>query len=178
MKKMISLTLILCVLFGCLALPCAAQTETDVISLRLNSDIAGCTRMDVDRLIEIHSPQVMLDPYGESPIYITSYVGAGEYAPMEAGRTYGISYTLVAADGYTLPEEIADGDVIVDCGKGVDVLHCKIVEIRRPDSDQGVNVRTRALRVIASVVADSNVFQRIIGWIKDLILKISYWSLY
>ena len=178
MKKLISLTLILCVLLGCLALPAAAQDETGPISLRLYSDIAGCTRMDVDRLIEIRSPQVTFDPYGESPIFITNYAGGSEYAHMDAGRNYVITYTLVAAEGYTLPEEIADGDVVFDCGKGVDVLSCKIVEIRRPDSAEGTNVRTRALRIIASVVVDGTAVQRVIGWIKDVILKIRAWSLY
>ena len=178
MKKLISLTLILCVLLSCLALPAAAQDETGPISLRLNSDIAGCTRMDVDKLIEIRSPQVTFYPYGDSPIYITNYVGNGEYAHMDAGRTYGITYTLVAADGYTLPEEISDGDVIFDCGKGVDVVYCKVVEIQNPDSAPGENVRTRALRIIANVVVDGTAFQRIIGWFKDVILKIRSWSLY
>ena len=178
MKRMISLTLILCVLLGCLALPCAAQAEPGPISLRLNSDIAGCTRMDVDKLIEIRSPQVAFYPYGDSPVYITNYVGYGEFAHMDAGRTYGITYTLVAAEGYTLPEELSDGDVVFDCGKGVDVVNCRIVEIRRPDSAAEENPRTRALKVVASVVVDGSPIQRVIGWFKDVIMKIRSWSLY
>ena len=178
MKKLISLTLILCVMLGCLALPCAAQDETGPISLRLNSDIAGCTRMDVDKLIEIRSPQVTFYPYGDSPIRIANYAGGSEYAHMDAGRTYDITYTLVAAEGYTLPEEISDGDVVFDCGKGVDVVYCKVVEIRLPDSAAGENARVKALKIIANVVVDGTAFQRIIGWCKDVILKIRSWSLY
>ena len=178
MKKLISLTLILCVLFGCLALPAAAQDENGPISLRLNSDIAGCTRMDVDKLIEIRSPQVTFYPYGDSPIYITNYAGGSEYAHMDAGRTYGITYTLVAADGYTLPEELADGYVVFDCGKGVDVVYCKVIEIRHPDAAPREDLRTRALRIIADVVVDGTALQRVIGWFRDIILKIRAWSLY
>ena len=180
MKKLISLTLILCVLLGCLVLPAAAQDETGPISLRLNSDIAGCTRMDVDKLAEIRSPQVTWYPYGDSPIFIANYAGGGEYAHMDAGRSYSITYTLVAAEGYTLPDEVSDGDVVFDCGKGVDVISCKIVEIRRSDSDTapGENPRVKALRVIAVVVVDGTAFQRIIGWFKDVIMKIKAWSLY
>lgn len=178
MKKLISLTLILCVLLGCLALPAGAQQDAGPISLRLNSDIAGCTRMDVDKLIEIRSPQVTFYPYGDSPIFIANYAGGGEYAHMDAGRSYSITYTLVAADGYTLPDEISDGDVIFDCGKGVDVISCKIVEIRRPDTEAGENLRTKALRIIAVVVVDGTALQRVIGWFRDIILKIRSWSLY
>ena len=177
MKKLISAALAACLLLTCLLLPAAAKTE-EGISLRLNSDIAGCTRMDVDKLMEIRSPQVTWYPYGDSPIFITNYAGYGEYAHMDAGRTYGITYSLVAADGYTLPEEIAEGDVAFDCGKGVDVVYCKIVEVRRPDSDTEENPRTRVLRVIANVVVDGTAIQRVIGWFKDVILKIRSWSLY
>lgn len=178
MKKLLCAALAACLLLTCLLLPAAAQTEEGPISLRLNSDIAGCTRMDVDKLIEIRSPQVTWYPYGDSPIYITNYVGYGEFAHMDAGRTYGITYTLVAADGYTLPEELAEGDVVFDCGKGVDVVYCKVVEIRRPDSAEEENPRTRALKIVANVVVDGTVLQRVIGWFRDVILKIRSWSLY
>lgn len=179
MKKLLCAALAACLLLTCLLLPAAAKTEEGIF-LRINSDIAGCTRMDVDKLMEIRSPQVTWYPYGDSPIYITNYVGYGEYAHMDAGRTYGITYTLVAADGYTLPDELAEGDVAFDCGKGVDVVYCKVVEIRRPDSDitPGENPRTKALKIVASVVVDGTTIQRVIGWFKDVILKIRSWSLY
>ena len=58
MKKLIAVILSACALFCSLLLPAWAQNKEDLISLRLNSHIAGCTRADADQLIEILSGPV------------------------------------------------------------------------------------------------------------------------
>lgn len=178
MKKLLSLTLIVCVLLGSLLPLASAQTEAEEpIRLRLNSDVAGCTERDVEEIIEILSPQVAYYEANSCPVSIANYAGGSEYAHMEAGRSYAITYTLQAAEGYELPEEISEDDVVFECGKGVTVLYCKVVQMQIPNPDPHVDERVRVLRIIAKVVVDGNVMQRIIGWIRDIILKIRSWQL-
>ncbi len=180
MKKRLSLTLILCVLLGCL-LPMASAAPTEAespIILRINSDVAGCTENDTEKIIEIRSPQVTYYNNGSTPISIDSYAGSGVHSPMEAGRNYAVHCTLQAAEGYTLPETLSDGDVVFDCGKGAKVVYCQIAEMHVPNPDPHVDERVRVLRIIADIVVDSNPLQRIIGWIRDVILKIRSWQLY
>ncbi|MBQ6065987.1 MAG: hypothetical protein IJK89_04120 [Clostridia bacterium] len=180
MKKLISLSLAVCVLLGCLLpLASAAQTEAQgPIALRVNSDVAGCTEKDYEQIVEILSPQVTYYTDGSNPISIATYAGGGEYAHMEAGRSYSVTCTLVAADGYTLPEELAEGDVSFECGKGAKVVYCKVAEMHVPNPDPHVDARVRVLRIIATIVVDGTPFQRVIGWIRDIILKIRSWQLY
>lgn len=174
MKKWIAILLTLCVLSGVLLLPAGAQQETGVISLRLNSNVAGCTRENADRLIEIRSGNVVPGCGGERAIFIANAAGGSEGAHMDAGRTYTITYTLGAAEGYTLPETLSDGDVQIETGKGVAVLHCGV--IRLADVTGGEPVR--ALRITANVKVDGTAVQRFIGWLRDLILKIRSWQMY
>ncbi len=180
MKKLISLILAVCTLFCFFTLSAGAQTDNNVISLRLNSNIAGCTRADAEKLIEIRSGHV--DYYKENgyAIFIANCAGGGEYAHMDAGRTYVITYTLVSSDGYTLPETLSDGDVSLECGDGVSVISCNVIELRSSDPDPvpGEANTTRVLRITAKVIVDGTAIQRVIGWFKDLLLKIRFWSLY
>ena len=179
MKKIISVILTACVLLGALLPLASAQTEAeDKIHLRLNSDVAGCTERDAEQIIEILSPQVAYYKNGDSPISIANYAGGSEYAHMEAGRNYAVTCTLQAAEGYTLPETLSDGDVVFDCGKGAKVVYCKIAEMHVPNPDPHVDERVRVIRIIADIVVDGNPLQRIIGWIRDVILKIRSWQLY
>lgn len=180
MKKAIAVILAVWALAFCMILPAGAQAGSGAISLRLNSDVAGCTRADAEKLLEIRSGNVIFYRGVAGPIDIANYAGGGEYAHMDAGRTYVITYTLEAADGYTLPEALADGDAALDCGKGVSVISCGIVELRNPDLHPapGDAPTTRVLRITAKVVTDGTAIQRIIGWLKDIFLKIRWWSLY
>ena len=171
MKKTVSLLLIVCLLLGCLAAPAAAEPEKSVISLRLRSDVAGCTSRDADELAEILSPQVVWYR-GSSPVSIANYAGGAEHAHMEAGRSYSVTYLLEAAEGYTLPETLSDGDLSLECGKGVAVVERAVTEMYNGNTDGGEAPRTRVLRIIAKVVVDGSPMQRIIGWFRDLILKI------
>ena len=178
MKKLISLTLAVCVLLGCLLPLASAQPEGGPIVLRVNSDVAGCTDKDAEKIIEIRSPQVTYYPNPDKPISIANYAGGGEYAHMEAGRNYAVTCVLQAAEGYTLPETLSDGDVVFDCGKGAKVVYCKIAEMHVPNPDPHVDERVRVIRIVADIVVDGNPIQRIIGWFRDIILKIRSWQLY
>ena len=181
MRKLVAVILAACALFCLLLLPAGAQNEENVISLRLNSHIAGCTRADADQLIEILSGPVKYcyDEKGYS-VFIANCVGGMEGAHMDAGRTYVITYTLEASDGYSLPETLSDGDVLLDCAKGVSVISCGVVEQKNTDPDPapGEATTARVLRITAKVVVDGTAIQKVIGWLKDLFLKIRSWSLF
>ena len=173
MKKWIAAVLAICLFSGVLLLPAGAQQETGVISLRLNSNVAGCTRENADRLIEIRSGNVVPGCGGERAIFIANAAGGSEGAHMDAGRTYTITYTLGAAEGYTLPETLSDGDVQIETGQGVTVLNCAVIRLATAGGET-----VRALRINANVKVDGNAIQRFIGWLRDLILKIRSWQLY
>lgn len=181
MKKMIAVILAACTLFGFFLLPAAAQNEENAISLRLNSNIAGCTRADADQLIEILSGPVQYcyDEKGYS-VFIANCVGGMEGAHMDAGRTYVITYTLEASDGYTLPETLSDGDVSLECANGVSVISCNVIELQNTDQNPapGDANTTRVLRITAKVVVDGTAIQKVIGWLRDLLLKIRSWTLF
>ena len=174
MKKWLALLLTACLLCGALLPLCAAQAETGVISLRLNSDVAGCTREDRDRLIEIRSDNVVLATERGWEISIANAAGGAEGAHMDAGRTYTVTYTLVAAEGYTLPETLSEGDVLLETGKGVTVLNCGIIRMASVTGGEPA----RALRINADVKVDGTVIQRLIGFLRDLFLKLRSWQLY
>ena len=180
MKKLIAVILAACALFCFLLLPAGAQKEEDVISLRLNSHIAGCTRADADKLIEIRSGHVNYYYENGYAISIANYAGGGEYAHMDAGRTYVITYSLVASDGHTLPETLSDGDVSLDCANGVSMISCNVIELQNTDQDPvpGDANTTRVLRITAKVVVDGTAIQKVVGWLRDLFLKIRSWSLF
>ncbi len=173
LRKAISVLLALCALCWC-ALPAAAQRETGKIAVKLNSDIAGATRRDTDRLIELKTDNVVLSTRGDGPVYTADCAGTVEYGELKAGRTYDVYYCLTAADGYTLPETLKDGDVEIECGKGVSVISTQIESL----NDREGNTIYRGIRIYAVVTADGSVFQRVIGYFYDLILKIKAWSLY
>ncbi len=179
MKKITVFVLTLCLLLGCLFLPSSAESR-DVISLRLNSNVAGCTDDDAGRLIEILSPQVTYYTDGRGPVHVSDYAGFSLWGQMEAGRSYYLEYTLVPAEGYTLPDELSEGDVSVDCGKGVSLISCRVINLSVAGSSASTGRSTvrKVLRLTATVVVDGNPFQRLIGVIKDIFLKIRTWQLY
>ena len=175
-KKSVSLILAVCSLC-CLLLPAAAD-NTGVISVKISSDIAGLTADDTEKLIEIKSPDVVYSEWGDGPVSFSDYAGTHYDGAAVAGRTYYIDYMLTAAEGFTLPDAFGEGDVEIECGKGVRIISSQIVtaKIRIEDSDDFTVFR--GLKIYAAVTVDGNVFQRIIGYIYDTILKIRAWSLY
>ena len=180
MKKQIAVLLVICALLGVLLVPGFAQSGAGAISLRLNSNVAGCTEADAEQLIEILSGPAVYYYANSCPVSVADYAGGSHTGPLEAGRTYTVTYTLAAAEGSALPEALSEGDLALDCGKGVTVVYSKIIEMQNvdPHPAQGAASTTRLLRIIANVTVDSNVLQRMIGWLKDIVLKIRAWSLY
>ena len=176
LKKMGCLLLAGLIMCFCL-LPAVAQDEADVITLRLNSSIAGRTERDVEQLIEIKSGHVVYSTYRTSPVSVSDYAGTPDSGELKAGRTYTIRYQLSAAEGYELPEAVTAENVKIECGKGVTVYSVQITRGTYREGN-GELVTHRGLLIHAGVVVDGNVFQRVIGWFHDLILKARAWSLY
>ena len=176
LKKILSVLLAACVMSCCL-LPAFAQSELGTIRVKLNSDVAGYTENDIDRFIVIQSDNVVSSQQDGGPVSVADYAGTPEFGALVAGRTYFIDYAMVAADGYTLPDKLEDVNVEIECGKGVSVYHTAIVSGPYRD-ETGEMHEYKGFRIQAKVVVDGNAFQRIIGVIHDLILKIEAWSLY
>ena len=177
LKKTISVLLVLCALSCCL-IPAMAEGDPGVISVRLHSDVAGCTYRESANFIEILSDNVILDPERDSPVSISDYAGTVELCPVKAGRTYDVSYMLVAAEGCTLPAVPDDSNVKIEHGKNITVWSVqRVVADKR--SENGEWVRHEGLMIRASVVVDSNNFlKRVFGFLYDIYLKIRAWSLY
>ena len=177
LKKTMSALLIVCLLSCCL-LPAFAAQPTGEIRLKLNSEVAGCLYLNSDCFIEILSDNVILDPERDAPVSVSDYAGTVNFCPLEAGRTYYVSYELVAADGYVLPEKLNEGDVKIECGKGVTVLSTQITR-KSVRNDEGVIDSSRGLLIRSRIVVDSNHFwKRVFGYLYDIYLKIRAWSLY
>ena len=180
MKKTVSAVLVVCLLLCCLHMPAAAQAEEQVIRLRINSDVAGCTEDDCARIAEILSPQVVyrFTRSGRGPVLIAAAAGGSPNGPIEAGRMYTLTCMFAAADGYALPDTLSEGDVVLECGKGITVISCEVVNMSLGLNDDGTAKTEKALRVYVKLIADGSVFRRMIGIIKDLIQRIRAWSLY
>ena len=181
MKKLFSAALAALLLFSCL-FPAAAQ-ETEAlpavpIRLRVHSDVAGFAEQDVDRLVEILSGHVVFREDGLYPVSVSNVIGESENGPMAAGREYTIVITFLAAEGYALPDALAEGDVTFECGRGARIASCRIADFAVPGAPPRSPERLRTLQICAVVVPDSNVFQRLVGILQDLWLRIRAWSLY
>lgn len=177
LRKTLSVFLVLCTLCCC-ALPAAAVRETGVIRVRLHSDIAGLTESDEpEKMIELLTDNVVYSYRAAGPVSFADYAGTPVFDDLKAGRTYDLSYCLDAAEGYALPETIGEGDVQIECGKNVWVYSTQITTARIRNDD-GSFTTYKGLRIQAQVVVDGNIFQRIIGFLYDIYLKIRAWSLY
>ena len=176
LKKTLSVLFVICILGFCL-LPAAAQMQGGPIKVKLNSNIAGLTQKDVEKLFELQSDNVEYRERSGGPILISDYAGTGVSGKLVAGRTYYIHYCMDPVEGVTLPEKLTDEDISITCGKGVSVIS-KQITYSHVRQDDGTYEDFRGVTIYAEVVVDGNVFQRVIGWFHDLILKIRAWSLY
>ena len=180
MKKLLCILLACCIFVSGTLLTSAESSQTDAIVLRLHSNVAGCTRADYEKLMEILSAQVQFRQWEHKqyPVDIENAASFSAQEEMTAGRTYYVTYYLAAADGYQLPDTLGAEDVVLQCDKGVEVILCGIVDYYTSSATPLHGTTTRTLRIVAKVVVDGNIFQRIIGWLKDVILKIRSWQLY
>ena len=181
MKKAVCVALAALTLLFCL-LPAAAQeTEalpTGPIRLRVHSDVAGRTEEDADALVEILSGHVVFREDGVYPVSISNIIGETENGRMAPGREYTIIFTFVAEEGYALPDKLAAGDVTFECGRGAQIASCRVADFAVRGAPPRSDARLRALQIYTVVVTDSSVFQRIVGLLQDLWLRIRAWSLY
>ena len=176
LKKSISLLLALCSFF-ILMTSAAAARESGIISIKLNSDIAGMKFSDSEKLMEIKTENVIYSVLHPYPVSVSDYAGTYTEEPLRAGRTYFINYILSAADGFELPDKLRDGDLLIECEKGVKVISSQIVYARIRQSD-GSFTDFKGLNIYAQVTVDGNFLQRIAGFFFDAYLKIRAWSLY
>ena len=173
-----TLSLIIAGLMLCFILLPAAAADVGPVSVKINSNLAGKTENDVDAFIEIKSGNVVLRAIHGGPVSVADYAGTAYFdEALVAGRTYDITYCLCPADGYELPEKLAEGDLEIECGKNVSVFQ-KTIAVGHDRNDDGTFNDDREIMIRAKVTVDGNAFQRVIGWFYDLILKIKAWSLY
>lgn len=170
MKKILSAVLAALIIASVICVT-AYGADTGEIVIDMRSDVAGCTFADADRMMNIVSGEIQLNPNSNTDkVQITDYAGNVYLEPMKPGRTYYVDWSFAAADGFTFPE---NPDVSVVCGEGCNLLWYDIAYGR---NDRGVEYYS--LAVHTGVTADGNIFQMLFGRIADFFLKLRAWSLY
>lgn len=175
-KRVASVITAVCLLCCCLT-PAAAAEPVGEMRVRLHSDVAGRTRDDIADHIEILSDNLIIEPVRKWPVSVYDYAGTPEFGRLKAGRIYYIYYDLVPAEGYVLPDNVADADLKIECGKGVSVYSVQIVK-KAAREDTGAGGSDKGLMIYAAVTVDGSFFQRVVGRLYDIYLKIKAWSLY
>ena len=181
MKKTLSVLLAACLVCFCLIPAFAAgadetgdPTDLGVIRVKLNSNVGGYTDSEVDKLIEIKSGHVVC----EKGVYFYDYAGTTILDDkIVAGRRYTADYILTAAPGYEMPASVDDLQVEIETEKGVTVIQT-VVTTGKYRLENGEFETRHSLKIFVKVAVDGNVFQRLIGSIVDIVLKIRAWSLY
>ncbi len=150
------------------------EPESSKIVIELRSDIAGKTAKDYRECAVILSDNVIFDESQSSDaVLLTDYVGNIYDGEMKPGRTYVLWYTLYAADGFEIPDELDESNTEIICGKGAECYGCfKTVET----DEEGNSVDSISL--LTEVKVDGNLFQNIIGAIMDFFLKMMSWSMF
>lgn len=176
MKKTISILLTAVMLLATAMLVPASAAEVDKsIKLHFHSDLDGVTTQDYTKFVEIDSDVIDFNTVTRRlPVSASDYAGTPllETTPLKAGREYEVDYDLFPKGGYVLPETAEGLDIEFECDKGVRVIHTAVTYGLPGEGD------TRAVHIMAVVVVDGNIFQRIIGWLYDRYLKARAWSLY
>lgn len=152
----------------------AAASDTS-IRLHLRSDLDGVKPEEYAKFAEIDSDVMDFNTVTrKDPVFASDYAGTEipDSTPLKAGREYEVQYDLFPKNGYVLPETAEELDIAFDCDRGVRVIYTAVTYGLPGEGD------TRAVHITAMVVADGNVFQRIIGWLYDRYLKARAWSLY
>ena len=176
MKKTICILLTaVMLLMTAMLVPASAEEADTSIKLHLRSDLDGLTTQDYTQFVDIDSDVLDFNTVTrKDPVYASDYAGTSlsDSKPLKAGREYEIDYDLFPKGGYVLPETAEELDVEFECDKGVRVIDTAVTYGLPGEGD------TRAVHIMAVVVVDGNIFQRIIGWLYDRYLKARAWSLY
>ncbi len=172
MKKTISFLLAAVLLFSLLVPVLAADAGNPTTVIHLRSDLDGMKTADYERFAEIESDVLDFNTVTRAdPVYASDYGGTGLKVTEElkAGREYVVYYDLYPINGFELPETSEELDLQINCDKGVRVIRYAIT---RGNKDM------RMVNIMAVVIVDGNIFQRVIGWLYDRYLKARAWSLY
>lgn len=173
MKKTICILLTaVMLLLTAMLVPVSAAAADESIKLHLRSDLAGVTPAEYEKFAEIDSEVADFNTVTRAdPVSVSDYAGTPvpDWHQLKAGREYEVHYDLFPEDGYVLPQSKEDLDIQFDCDKGVRVISYAITRGRDD---------VRAINIMAVVVVDGNLFQRVIGWLYDRYLKARAWSLY
>ena len=172
MKKTISFLLAAILLFSALVPVLAADAEKPTTRMHLRSDLAGMKPADYTKFAEIEGGVLDFNTVTRvNPVSVSDYSGTGlmNTDELKAGREYVIYYDLYPADGFVLPQTKEELDIQFDCDKGAQVITYNITRGR--DNQRMVNI-------MAVVIVDGSLFQRIIGWLYDRYIKARAWSLY
>ena len=171
MKKTGSFFLAVLLMLLCAWPACAEDAPKSPVALHLRSDLDGLVYSDYERFSEILCDSVVFHVKGDdSAVYVSDYAGAVCYDPLKAGRTYYVYYSYLPAAGCALPETIDEDGVSLTCDAGVRVYSYAVTGLPT-DTD-------RTLQIAATVTVDGNLWQRFVGRLYDIYLKIRAWSLY
>lgn len=173
MKKTLSVVLALIILVFSMCFPVYAQENSDVFRFSLKSNVSGLTWDDYEEFAVFDTEKLKYDTGHTNPVGIYTYAGDVYIDELKPGRTYYISHSFVAADGYEFPEEFNEENMEFDCEKG-----CTVLWYNKTKGYEGLYVTYDGLYIYTKVVVDGNIFQRIFGRIADWFLKIKAWSPY
>ncbi|MBP9989785.1 MAG: hypothetical protein KBT46_09850 [Ruminococcus sp.] len=173
MKKIIALLLVLTGLISFNVFPVSAEADIAAM-IELNSNISGYTYQDYEKFVEIKSDKIdFYIPKNSDVALVADYRGSMYLGDLKPGRTYYIYYYFAPNEGYEIPDELNDSNFKIDCGSG-----CSVVSLRKVAMYYSFEKTIPLIALDTKVVVDGNIFQKIIGRIQDIILKIKSWSPY
>jgi len=164
MKKSLSLILAVVMLFSLMTF-CVSAKEEEEIYISVSNEIVGLSDDDYDNFPIEFSDNIKP---ADDPIMVCSYTNEIYSGEIKNGRTYYIYYYFVPQSGNTFPYELNDETVNIECGEG-----CSLVWYGKT-----VGADTEGLSVYIKVETQGNFFQRLLGRIADIFLKIRMWSPY
>lgn len=156
-------------------IPVSAAAVDESIKLHLRSDLDGVKPEEYAKFAEIDSDVIDFNTVTRKyPVSAADHAGTpvAQEEALKAGREYVVDYDLFPKNGYVLPQTAEELDIQFECDKGVRVIHAAVTYGLPGEGD------TRAVHIMAVVVVDGNLFQRIIGWLYDCYIKMRAWSLY
>ncbi len=170
MKKCVCLLFALVFALSFLTLPASAAVSNDVV-IHLSDDLDGLTGKDYEKFAEFTSGNCSFDllaPAG--PVYFADYAGTAVDGPLTAGRTYSVYYSFVPDEGL----DAQNCELKFDCDSGVEVISFSAVRYAKSETAP----ERYGLSVFAQITVRGSFFQRVAGFILDLIAKIKAWQLY
>lgn len=167
MKKTLCLIFVLIFAFSALSVTSFAEDKTANLAAVFNSDIAGMTEADYEKMADLSVGNLV---FHEEGVFICDYSNQANEGAIVAGRTYFIYYYFDTADGYEFPEDIGS-NLNFTCEGNTEVVSYSLI-------NGGVPVGGEFLTICVEVKVDGNIFQKIIGFFTDMILKLKLWSLY